>query len=133
MQMKLRYGLATDLRLRKIDIHLHCSHLQKLVCLGNVTMKIFFSASDDRGTIFTRHMQPKGIKTQHRHFLSLPLLSSKNPREGRNQTRLYCGTRKDTVDCRLQALEPVSKKSSVIFRARIQISGLPLIKKLKIP
>ena len=54
MQMMLRYGLATDLRLRKIDIDLHCSHLQKLVCLGNVTMKIFFSGLDDRGTIFTQ-------------------------------------------------------------------------------
>ena len=36
------------------------------------------------GQFLPKPHHPKGINTKYRHFLPLPLLSSKNPREGRN-------------------------------------------------
>ena len=36
------------------------------------------------GQFLPKAHHPKGINTKYRHFLPLPLLSSKNPREGRN-------------------------------------------------
>ena len=36
------------------------------------------------GQFLPKPHHPKGINTKYRHFLPLPLLSSKNPQEGRN-------------------------------------------------